>query len=145
MKALLLAYPGNEALAEPLRHELGAQAIAFEMRRFPDGETYLRIDSDVAGQAVAVLCTLHDPDAHAVALVFLSDTLRELGARQVGLIAPYLAYMRQDRRFQSGEALTSSSFARPLSTQFDWLVTVDPHLHRRRSLDEIYSEQWVRS
>jgi ribose-phosphate pyrophosphokinase len=109
------------------------------MRRFPDGETYLRIDTDVQNRAVAILCTLRKPNVRLLPLVFMADTLRDLGARQVGLVAPYLAYMRQDQRFQPGEALTSSSFARLLSARFDWLITVDPHLHRRRSLAEIYT------
>lgn len=47
--------------------------------------------------------------------------------------------MRQDRRFQPGEAVTSSAFARIISREVDWLVTVDPHLHRRSALSEIYS------
>jgi len=47
--------------------------------------------------------------------------------------------MRQDKRFREGEALTSNSFARQLSSAFYELVTVDPHLHRHRSLSELYS------
>ncbi len=139
MKPLLLAYPGNETLAESLRVALDAEPVVFTMRRFPDGETYLRIESEVRDRTVGLVCTLHDPDARFLPLIFMADTLRELGAPRIGLVAPYLAYMRQDRRFQSGEALTSSSVARLLSASFDWLVTVDPHLHRRRSLAEIYS------
>lgn len=139
MKPLLLAYPGHETLAVALRQALQADPVAFEMRQFPDGETYLRIDSDVHGRAVLLLCTLRDPDARLLPLVFMAETLRELGTREVGLVAPYLAYMRQDQRFRAGEALTSTSFARLLSAQFDWLVTVDPHLHRRKSLEEIYT------
>ena len=139
MRPLLLAYPGNEALGESVSRALNADTVAFAMRRFPDGETYLRIDSEVRDRTVAILCSLHEPDERLLPLVFLSDTLRELGVRAVGLIAPYLAYMRQDRRFEAGEAVTSASFARLLSKQFDWLITVDPHLHRRRALGEIYS------
>lgn len=139
MRPLLLAYPGNEALGESVSRALNADTVAFAMRRFPDGETYLRIDSEVRDRTVAILCSLHEPDEKLLPLVFLSDTLRELGARAVGLVAPYLAYMRQDRRFEGGEAVTSASFARLLSKQFDWLITVDPHLHRRSALDEIYS------
>ena len=47
--------------------------------------------------------------------------------------------MRQDRQFRAGEAVTSKEFARLLSGHFDWLVTLDPHLHRYRALDELYS------
>lgn len=136
---MLLAFPGNEALASSLCQALGAGPVTIAMRRFPDAETYLRIDSDVTDGAVGIVCTLQDPDARFLPLAFMADTLRDLGARSVGLVAPYLAYMRQDRRFQPGEAITSASFARLLSARFDWLVTVDPHLHRRQSLAEIYT------
>ena len=139
MIPLVLAYPANEALAKPLRETLATGAVAFELRRFPDGETYLRVDSVVKDRAVVIVCTLRDPDTHFLPLAFMADALHEMGARDVGLVAPYLAYMRQDRRFRTGEALTSASFARLLSARFDWLVTVDPHLHRRHSLDEIYA------
>ncbi len=112
---------------------------AITRRSFPDGESYLRVDTSVKGRACIVLAELAQPDAKYLPLAFLLATLRELGASSVGLIAPYLSYMRQDRRFVEGEALTSRIFAHLLSTQLDWLVTVDPHLHRYHSLDEIYS------
>ena len=69
----------------------------------------------------------------------MGETLKDLGAAEVGLILPYLPYMRQDKRFSPGESITSVYFAKLLSNSFDWLITVDPHLHRRRSLNEIYS------
>ncbi|MFD2106242.1 hypothetical protein ACFSKJ_22965 [Tabrizicola soli] len=47
--------------------------------------------------------------------------------------------MRQDKAFRSGEAVTSDTFARLVSSLFDGLVTVDPHLHRRAALTELYS------
>jgi ribose-phosphate pyrophosphokinase len=64
--------------------------------------------------------------------------MRESGAKAVTLIAPYLAYLRQDRQFKTGEAISSQIFADLVSREFDALVTVDPHLHRYRSLSEIY-------
>lgn len=56
-----------------------------------------------------------------------------------GLVAPYLAYIRQDARFHEGEATSSTHFAGLLSWSFDWLVTVDPHLHRHADLREIFT------
>jgi ribose-phosphate pyrophosphokinase len=53
-------------------------------------------------------------------------------------VAPYLPYMRQDKRFKPGEAITSRSYARLLSASLDFLVTVDPHLHRWHELRELY-------
>ena len=88
---------------------------------------------------MAVVAALRDPDPLALGLWYVADTLRELGAASVSLVAPYLPYMRQDARFRDGEAITSRSFARFASQAFDWLVTVDPHLHRYASLDEVYT------
>jgi ribose-phosphate pyrophosphokinase len=136
---MICALPGNEAFAELLRAELGRQPVALEWRRFPDGESYLRFGQDLKGRELAMVCTLNDPDSKTLALLFAARTARELGATRVGLVAPYLAYMRQDRRFHEGEAITSVHFAALLSQAFDWLVTVDPHLHRRSSLSQIYS------
>src|SRR5690606_29301909 len=105
---------------------------------FPDGETLVRVDAPVAGRPVAIVARLDHPDAKTLALLFAADAVRELGAAGVGLVAPYLPYMRQDHRFHPGEAITSRSYARLLSRSFDFLVTVDPHLHRWHSLAEIY-------
>lgn len=126
-------------LAAQLAGQLGAAVGDISQRRFPDGESYLRINTAVNGQHCIVLADLSHPDEKFLALVYLADTLREMGAASVGLIAPYLPYMRQDRRFAEGEAVTSRLFARMISRHLDWLVTMDPHLHRYASLDEIYT------
>ena len=136
---MICAFPGNEAFAGRLQQELDDEALPLEWRRFPDGESYIRFSDSVNGRDLALVCTLNDPDAKTVPLLFAARTAKELGAKRVGLIAPYLAYMRQDRRFKDGEAVTSVHFAALFSGAFDWLVTVDPHLHRRGSLAEIYS------
>jgi hypothetical protein len=87
----------------------------------------------VKDRDIVLVCTLNDPDSKTLALLFAARNAKELGARSVGLVAPYLGYMRQDRRFREGEAITSAHFAALVSSSFDWLVTVDPHLHRRAS------------
>jgi ribose-phosphate pyrophosphokinase len=110
-----------------------------ELHRFPDGESLVRLDADVTGRTVVLTCSLARPDEKTLPLLFAADAARDLGAAKVLLAAPYLAYLRQDRRFHSGEAVTSRSYAALLSTAFDALVTADPHLHRYRALDEIYS------
>lgn len=129
----------GEAFGSRLADALASEHAVIETRRFPDGESYLRLPEAVRGRQVVLNCTLADPDPKLASLIFAADAARELGAARVGLVAPYLAYMRQDRRFAPGEAITSRSFARLLSGTFDWLVTVDPHLHRYASLGEIYA------
>ncbi len=136
---LILPLPGNETFAQRLANAGGWELGVLEVRRFPDGESYVRLLSDVVGKSVYLVCTLARPDEGFLRLVFAADAARSLGARTVSLIAPYLSYMRQDRRFRAGEAVTSRSFARLISSSFDRLVTVDPHLHRYPALSSLYA------
>lgn len=138
MTALLFSMPGNELLARSIADHAGWEFGELDVRRFPDEESYVRLRSAVTDSATAIVCTLARPDPQIMPLLFAARLLRESGARSVQLIAPYLAYMRQDRRFHDGEALTSRQFAQLISSEFDGMVTVDPHLHRYRNLQEIY-------
>ena len=139
MMPLLLAMPGNEHLADALTAELHGQRAPVLVRSFPDGESCVRIEADTSGRAVVLACTLDRPDDKLVPLLLLANAAREGGATRVGLVAPYLPYMRQDRRFHVGEPTSARHVARWLSRELDWLVTVDPHLHRISKLAEIYS------
>lgn len=136
---LVVPMPGNEAVAAAIASRLAAPIGALEMRSFPDGETYLRFLEEPKGIDVILVCSMDRPDPKFLPLVFAAHAARDLGAVRVALVAPYLCYMRQDKRFHAGEAVTSVSFARLVSAAFDCLVTVDPHLHRYHSLVDIYS------
>lgn len=138
MKPLLVSIGAEEA-AGRLGAVIDAETARTTVRRFPDGETYVRFDSAVQGRDVVILADLSRPDDKVIPVLWMAATARDLGAARVGLVAPYLPYMRQDARFQPGEGITSRYFAHTLSAHIDWLVTVDPHLHRYRSLGELYS------
>ena len=139
MSPVLFNLSAAESLANGLWTAAGEEWGALSQRQFPDGESYVRLLSDVRGRDVVMLCTLDRPDTKILALLYAAAAARDGGALSVGLVAPYLAYMRQDKAFHPGEAVTSRSFAGLLSDAFDWIVTVDPHLHRFRTLDAIYT------
>lgn len=136
---LIFGMHSNEAMAAGIARSLDATLAMIVTRHFPDGETWLRYATDPRDHDVAIVCTLDRPDDKFLPLLFAAQTARELGARRIGLVAPYLAYMRQDQRFHPGEAVTSRCLAQAISGTFDWLVTVDPHLHRQHSLSGIYT------
>jgi len=133
---VLIAVPGSEDHARRLGARLGLPVLVPEIRQFPDGELYVRIDGELGDDAVIVG---NASSENFLRVAFLAGTARDLGATRVGLVTPYLAYMRQDSRFKPGEGVTASYFARLLSSTVDWLVTVDPHLHRFDSLAGVYT------
>lgn len=140
MNPVLIALPGAEQLATAMHASLECTAGAVLLHRFPDGETCPQMaPAALAGRDVVLVAALVPPDERLMALYLTACVARDLGARSVGLVAPYLPYMRQDKVFEEGQGVTSRYVARLLSGCCDWLVTVDPHLHRYRSLDEIYS------
>lgn len=156
MRPIIFDFPVPSTLGEKVRELIGGEEGKVLVRSFPDGESYLRIETDVLGREVIVNASLFHPNNWILNLLFLADALKLQGAKRIGLLAPYLSYMRQDKVFLPGEALTSITFANLLSTYFSYLVTVDPHLHRYHNLEEIYSiptsvvkagpliTQWVR-
>lgn len=138
MELIYFSFPGNEKLTATLAQREQAKSGSLEVHHFPDGETVVRITDDVKNKKVVVVCTLHQPNTKALELYFFCKTARSLGAAKIILIAPYLAYMRQDKVFNPGEGITSHYFAGLLSGFVDGLITIDPHLHRIAALDEIY-------
>jgi ribose-phosphate pyrophosphokinase len=139
MKPLVFILPGNEVFGNGIAQTIDAETGNYTFHRFPDGETYLRLLSTVEERTIIVVCTLHEPDTKIMPLLFLCKLLKEQKAKSICLVASYLAYMRQDKQFNPGEAITSVYFAQLLSSLVDKLITVDPHLHRRASMQEIYS------
>lgn len=139
MNLQLINFYADENVAAKIADALDASLLAVDYRRFPDGESYVRLGDSCDNSRVIIVSNLHQPDDKMLQLFFLCETLRELGAHRIELVAPYLPYMRQDIRFKSGEGITSSYFAKWVSQFVDRLITVDPHLHRYNSLNEIYS------
>lgn len=136
---IIFSFPGNKQFAHHLANKLHIEEGDLVIKRFPDGESYVRVNSKVKDKIVILFCTLNNPDKKVLSLMFTAQTLKELGAKKIILIAPYLPYMRQDKRFKPGEAITSKLFAQFLSNWVDYLITLDPHLHRIHHLSSIYS------
>jgi len=106
--------------------------------KFPDGESYLRFPRDVKGKNVFLVSSLYpNPNKSLMELILAYKTAKNLKAKKVHLLIPYLAYMRQDKRFKPGESISSKIMAELLSSA-DSLTTLDPHLHRIKSLNQIF-------
>ncbi len=118
------------ALARGLANALGAGFVdvAYEKHPggFPDGERYVRVLGGITGDHVVLVGATH-PDSKIVELLLLVDAVRKVGAERVSLLIPYFGYGRQDKRFESGEALSAEVLARHLEVGVDEVLTMGLH------------------
>jgi ribose-phosphate pyrophosphokinase len=133
---MLLAFDDEAVLAQRLADALGCPLAFIDRHRFPDGETRLRLPPQLPERTV-VLRGLQQPNEKLTELLLAAGGARELGARQLTLVSPYLAYMRQDMAFTPGEVVSQRHVGHLLAAGFDAVVTVDPHLHRVATLDDV--------
>jgi len=134
--SLLLAFDDEARLAHGLAAALGWPLLFIERHVFPDGETRLRLPPFLPPR-VALLRGLQQPNARLTELMLAAAGARELGALHLTLVSPYLAYMRQDMPFTPGEVVSQRHLGRALAGWFDAVITVDPHLHRVATMDEV--------
>lgn len=133
--ALLLHFDDESASAARIAAAAGIPTACISRHRFPDGELKLRLPEALPPR-IALLRSLAQPNEKLVELLLVARTARTLGATQLTLIAPYLAYMRQDMAFVPGEAVSQRIVGSLLADLFDAVITVDPHLHRIQRLEE---------
>ena len=133
---IIIGFDDYAGQCRGLAAALGVPLEFAQVRRFPDGESLVRIPASLPEEAV--LCrSLDRPDTKLVELLLAARAARELGARRLTLVAPYLCYMRQDAAFHPGEAVSQRIVGRFLADLFDRVVTVDPHLHRTARLGAV--------
>ena len=134
MSAVILAFADSMAAADRLGASLDLPVRDVAVHRFPDKEALVRIPA--SAQSVILYRSLDDPDRKLIELLLAASAARDSGAERVILVAPYLAYMRQDKAFHPGEAVSQKVIGGLLASHFDALLTVDPHLHRVATLSE---------
>lgn len=138
MPAAVYSFAHGRAHAADLAVALGLKHELIESHAFPDGESRIRIPS--AARTAFLYCPLDRPNEKLAEIMFAADAFHRGGTRRLVLVAPYLCYMRQDKSFHEGEAVSQQAVARFLSSLFDRVLTVDAHLHRVSSIAEVFPE-----
>ena len=132
---LVIGFPEYREQAEAFARAAGLTFASLEIHRFPDAESKLTLPAELP--AHVILCrSLDRPNDKLVELILAAEGARELGARTLSLVAPYLCYMRQDKAFHPGEVVSQRVLGRCLADYFDNLLTVDSHLHRVHDLGD---------
>ncbi len=138
MSTLLLYLDDQAGSAQAMAHAAALPSAPVASHRFPDGELRLTLPFDAghAPERLAIYRSLHQPNDKLIEILLMAGQARDWGVRQIILVAPYLAYMRQDISFHPGEVVSQRVLGRLLAQCLDGVITVDPHLHRVATLAE---------
>lgn len=134
-RPLLLGFAEYHDQAQAVARAAGLPYANVDVHHFPDGESLVRLPTELP-EKIIFCRSLDRPNDKLVELILAAAEARELGARHLTLVAPYLCYMRQDKSFHDGEAVSQRVIGGLLAQAFDAVVTVDPHLHRVHKLSE---------
>lgn len=132
---LVLCFPECAEQAGRMAKAAGLEVAEIAVHRFPDGESRISVPQTLP-EHVFIYRSLDQANRKLVELILAASTARELGASRVALVAPYLCYMRQDKAFHPGEAVSQRIIGNLLARYFDELLTVDPHLHRVNRIED---------
>jgi ribose-phosphate pyrophosphokinase len=132
---MILGFDDYIEQSQNLADALDLPCHIIQRHSFPDGENKLTLPTGLPEQVI--FCrSLNHPNEKLLELLLVAKTARNLGAKKLTLIAPYLCYMRQDMAFSPGEVVSQTIIGNFLANLFDNVITVDPHLHRIDRLEQ---------
>ena len=136
--SLILGFPESYQEARALAELVEIPYADIEIHRFPDGESKVTLPAKLleSHKHIIIYRSLDHPDEKLIELILAAEGAKELGAENLTLIAPYLAYMRQDKAFNPGEVVSQQVIGKLLANIFDGVITVDSHLHRIQKLSQ---------
>jgi ribose-phosphate pyrophosphokinase len=104
---LIIGGSASQKLTAKVANELEDNLCPIETKKFPDGERYLRIKGKVEKEMTVVQSTGYPQDENLIELLFLIQNLKSLGAEEIRVVIPYFGYGRQEKRFKTGETISS--------------------------------------
>jgi len=135
---LLLAGTANRPLAEEMAGHLGQPLCAVTIRRFADGEIFVKIDENVRGRDVFIIQPTNPPAENLMELLLLIDAARRASAARVTAVLPYFGYARQDRKDQPRVAISAKLIANLIThAGADRVLGLDFHSHQLQGFFDI--------
>jgi ribose-phosphate pyrophosphokinase len=118
----LIGGPASQLLSGRVYDLLKCRLLISEIKKFPDGEQYIRIPASVTGEKVTIIqSTVTDSDF--ISLLLLIDACSE--ASRINVVIPYMGYARQDKRFREGEPISARAMAKAVKA--DNIYTINIH------------------
>jgi ribose-phosphate pyrophosphokinase len=128
---LLLAGTANRPLAEEIARHMGLPLGDTTLKRFADGEIFVRINQNARGRDVFIIQPTPPPADSIMELLLLIDAAKRASAARVTAIIPYFGYARQDRKDQPRVALGAKLVANLIEAAgADKVLGIDFHTHQ---------------
>jgi ribose-phosphate pyrophosphokinase len=129
----------NLPLAEKMMAYLGGRLGDINLRRFPDGETHVKIVDNIRGMDVYIvqpICT--QPNEMLMELLIMIDAARRGSASRITAVLPYYGYARQDRKDQPRVPITAKLVANLLvAAGANRILTMDLHAQQIQGFFDI--------
>src|SRR2546425_10477022 len=139
---LLLAGTANRPLAEEMAQHLGQPLCGVTIRRFADGEIFVKIDENVRGRDVFIIQPTNPPAENYLELLLLMDAARRASAARITAVLPYFGYARQDRKDQPRGAISAKLMANLIThAGADRGLGMDFHSHQVHGFFDIPVDQ----
>ncbi len=128
---LLLSGSANRPLAEEVAAHLGQPLCQVTLRRFADGELFVKIDENVRGRDVYIFQPTNPPAENMMELLLLMDAAKRASAARITAVIPYFGYARQDRKDQPRVAISAKLMANMVTMAgADRVLAMDFHQHQ---------------
>jgi len=135
---LLLSGTANRALAEEVAEHLGQPLCHLTIRRFADGEIFVKIDENVRGRDVYIIQSTNPPAENMMELLLLMDAAKRASAARVGEIGNHRRDARQDRKDQPRVAISAKLMANMVSMAgADRVLGMDFHQHQMQGFFDL--------
>jgi ribose-phosphate pyrophosphokinase len=135
---LLLSGTANRPLAEEVAQHLGQPLCKVTIKRFADGEIFVKIDENVRGRDVYIIQPTNPPADNLMELLLLMDAAKRASAARVTPVIPYFGYARQDRKDQPRVAISARLIANMVTMAgADRVLGMDFHQHQMQGFFDL--------
>jgi ribose-phosphate pyrophosphokinase len=148
---MLLSGTANRELSRGIAAELDTKLCDVTIKRFADGEIFVRINENVRGRDVFLIQSTNPPAENILELLILIDAAKRASAARVTAVVPYFGYGRSDRKDQPRVSIAAKLMANVITAAgADRVLSIDFHQHQLQGffdipVDHLYAAPVIRS
>jgi ribose-phosphate pyrophosphokinase len=125
---MIFSGSANLPLAKKIASRAGKTLGALELRRFSDGEIWVKYQENIRGLEVFIIQSTNPPVENIMELLIMIDAAKRASAKSITAVIPYFGYARQDRKDQPRVSITAKLLANLITVSgADRVITMDLH------------------